>query len=125
MRMTKQRKLILDIFKNSNKPLNAEMIYDLLPKNEMNLSTVYRNLELFNLEDIISRSTIDNTNYYYLTDSKHHHYMICLECHKMIPVDCGLTHIETSVSEEHHFKITHHDMTLYGYCDECQVKLGL
>ncbi|QWB95669.1 transcriptional repressor [Mycoplasmatota bacterium] len=122
MRMTKQRIQILDIFKSYAKPLSAEMIMEKLPDDALNLSTIYRTLETFYDEELISKSTIEHTNYYYLNDHKHHHYMICLSCHKMIEIDCHLHEFEEQVAKAHQFKVTHHDMTLYGYCHECQPK---
>ncbi len=124
MKMTKQRTQILDIFKHNKKPISADMIYEQLPDDALNLSTIYRTLEIFFLEGIISKSTIDHTNYYYLNDHKHHHFMICLSCHKMIEIGCHIHHFDEEVAKAHHFKVTHHDMTLYGYCDECQKKLN-
>ncbi|MGE4320858.1 MAG: Fur family transcriptional regulator [Acholeplasmataceae bacterium] len=123
MRMTKQRKQILDVFEKNNKPMSAEMIMVELPDDALNLSTIYRTLETFFHDGIISKSSIDHTNFYYLNDKQHHHFMICLNCHKMIEIDCHLHHFEEEVAESHHFKITHHDMTLYGYCESCQKKM--
>ncbi len=122
MRMTKQRKQILNIFNENKKPLSAEMIENLLPDEAINLSTIYRTLEKFYDDEIISKSSINHTQYYYLNDHKHHHYMICLNCHKMIEIDCHIHQFEEEVAKAHHFKVTHHDMTLYGYCDECQAQ---
>lgn len=121
MKMTKQRKQILSVFESVKTPLNAEMIMDKLPNDALNLSTIYRTLEVFFHEGIISKSSIDHTNFYYLNDKKHHHFMICLDCHKMIEIDCHIHHFEDEVAQAHHFKVTHHDMTLYGYCEKCQI----
>lgn len=123
MRMTKQRKAILHLFEKSSKPQSAEMIMSRLIDHAMNLSTVYRTLEIFFDEGLISRSTIDQTSYYYYNKKDHHHYMICISCHKMIEVDCHLSHFSEEVAQKHGFEITHHDMTLYGYCSDCQKTL--
>ncbi len=120
MRMTKQRQAILAIFKSTATPQSAEMIMDSLVDHTMNLSTVYRTLEVFYDAGLISKSTIDQTSYYYDNQKDHHHYMICLNCHKMVEVDCHLSHFADDVAKRHGFKITHHDMTLYGYCRDCQ-----
>lgn len=123
MRMTKQREAILHLFKQSSKPQSAEMIMAKLKNQTMNLSTVYRTLETFFDQGLISKSTIDQTSYYYYNKKDHHHYMICLNCHKMIEVDCHLSHFADDVAQTHGFEITHHDMTLYGYCRECQKQM--
>ncbi len=120
MRMTRQRKAILALFEQSKKPLSAEMIMSTLKDQHMDLSTIYRTLETFHDTGYISKSNIDQTSYYYFNRKDHHHYMICIHCHKMIPVDCHLGNFSEEVAQKHGFKITHHDMTLYGYCQSCQ-----
>ncbi|MDO9629751.1 MAG: transcriptional repressor [Acholeplasmataceae bacterium] len=121
MRMTKQRKMILDLLAKTEQPKSAEMILTELPDHTMNLSTVYRTLDTFFIQGLVSKSNMKNTAYYYINKKDHHHYMICLGCQKMYEIDCHLDHIADQVAKEHHFKITHHDMTVYGYCSDCQL----
>lgn len=122
MRMTSQRKSILNLLSKTAQPKSAEMIFEELPNHTMNLSTVYRSLDTFFAQGIISKSTMQNTSYYYINQKNHHHYMICLGCQKIYEMDCHLDHIAQDAANEHHFKITHHDMTVYGYCSDCQQK---
>ncbi len=123
MRMTNQRKLILELLNKSHQPKSAEMIIEELPNHTMNLSTVYRNLDAFFADGIVSKSTMKNTAYYYVNHKDHHHYMICLSCQKMYEIDCHLDDFAHDIALKHHFKITHHDMTIYGYCEHCQSTL--
>lgn len=125
MRITPQRKEILSMLNNASQPLSAEMIYDKLPKDTLNLSTVYRSLDLFFAEGLISKSFMNHTTYYYSNHKDHHHYMICVHCQKMYEIDCHIHHIADDIANEHNFKITHHDMTVYGYCESCQKKLNM
>jgi Fur family transcriptional regulator, ferric uptake regulator len=123
MRMTNQRKLIINLLEKSNRPKSAEMILEELPKDMINLSTVYRTLDTFFILGLVSKSQMKNTSFYYINKKDHHHYMICLNCQKMYEIDCHLDHIAEHVASDHHFKITHHDMTVYGYCESCQKEL--
>lgn len=122
MRMTNQRKEIIQILKKSSQPKSAEMIYDELPKKTMNLSTIYRTMDAFFQAGMISKSTMNHTAFYYLNQKHHHHFLICLGCQKMYEMDCHIDHIADEVAKHHHFKITHHDMTVYGYCEHCQTQ---
>lgn len=122
MRMTNQRQMILDVLNKDHQPKSAEMILHLISDPKLNLSTVYRTLDAFFHAGILSKSTIDNMNYYYTTDHEHHHYMICTSCKKMVPIDCHLDELASDLAYKHQFKITHHDMTIYGICKECQQK---
>ncbi len=120
MRMTHQRHLILNALSKDHQPKSAEMIMQLISDPKLNLSTVYRTLDAFFQAGILSKSTIENMHYYYITDHEHHHYMICTACKKMVPIDCQLDVLASDIARMHQFKITHHDMTIYGLCNECQ-----
>ncbi|MCF7931802.1 MAG: transcriptional repressor [Acholeplasmataceae bacterium] len=120
MRMTKQRKDILTVLKKSTMPMSADMILQATGNKSMNLSTVYRTLDTFSDEGLISRSTLDNTGYYHLNREHHCHYMICLKCHKMFEIDCHIDLFENNIHDHHDFLVTHHEMTVYGYCSDCR-----
>lgn len=119
MRLTKHRKTIISLLKEKNRPLSAELIYQLLPKGTMDISTIYRSLEILYNNNYISKTILDQTTYYHYNFSEHHHYMICLSCHQMLEADCHLTdHLK--LAENNKFQIISHDLTFYGYCEKCQ-----
>lgn len=120
MRLTKPRKIILDLLSNSTQLKSAEMLHQELPEDTMNLSTVYRTLDTFFEQGLISKSFMNHTTYYYLNKEDHHHYMICMGCQKMYEMDCHIDHLAHDLAKNNHFKITHHDLTIYGYCESCQ-----
>ncbi|HAV19985.1 MAG TPA: hypothetical protein DCX17_03055 [Firmicutes bacterium] len=120
MRLTKQRRRLLTLIEKEQKPFSAESLLSLLPEKEMNLSTVYRNLDYFHQVGVLTKSVIEGTSYYYPTHGDHLHYMICRGCLKMFPVDCTLDKMAKDAAKKHDFTITHHDMTIYGYCHECR-----
>ena len=119
MRNTKQRSSLLDLIKQAKKPLSAEALLALLPSGSINKSTIYRNLDRFHIEGALAKSVIEGVSYYYPTDAHHHHYMICRRCLKMVPVGCTLDDMALGIAKKHGFTITHHDMTIYGYCKDC------
>ncbi|NLL69351.1 MAG: transcriptional repressor [Acholeplasmataceae bacterium] len=118
-RLTKSREMILNLLNNKQKPLNAEMIYELLDE-KIYLSTVYRNLELFLENNLVSRLFINNTAYYYINKTDHKHFMVCLGCHDMFEIPCS--HFDEGLLGDHQdFKISSHELTVYGYCSSCQL----
>ena len=118
-KITKSRQLILDAFNKSDKPINAEQIYELVNQ-QIFLSTIYRNLELFLENQLISRLFIDNTAYYYINKTDHKHFMVCVSCHDMFEIPCS--HLDHKLLGDHKdFKITSHELTVYGYCSNCQI----
>lgn len=123
MRLTKHRKQILTIFESENDNLlSAEMIFQKLKDQHIDLSTVYRTLEVFFKEELVCRSIMENTAYYYLTSREHHHFMICLNCHRKFKIKCHFEDIIGGKEALGNFKPTHHDLTIYGYCVSCQQK---
>lgn len=120
LKMTKQRKLLLTLLQKQKSPLSAEMIYAKLPVGSMNLSTVYRILDTFKTYHMIDRTLLDNTAYYKISSHDHKHYMVCLHCHKMHEMACHLHGFAQEDADKIHFKITSHDLTVYGYCETCQ-----
>lgn len=122
MRITKNRQLILDIFKNNSEPLSADMIFNIINEALINLSTIYRTLDLFFSKGIIGKSNIGHTAYYYINDDEHHHYMICLGCNEKFELDCHMDKNVNKLADKEDFQITQHDFTVYGYCKKCKNK---
>lgn len=119
--MTKKRNAILDILRDSEKPLSAEMIYEITKdKLQMNLSTIYRAMELFLKEKLINFSTLDKTQYYYISKNEHAHYMICMNCHSMYEVDCKILQLIDDSIDQNEFVVKNHDLTIYGLCKNCK-----
>ncbi|TAH59355.1 MAG: transcriptional repressor [Bacillota bacterium] len=119
MRLTPARTLVLNLFKAKSSLLCAEDIEKLLKDGSIYLSTIYRALEYFEKENVLGKSTINKTAYYYLIDGRHHHYMICTHCLARFPIDCELEAMINKNIARHNFIPTSHDLTIYGYCEKC------
>ena len=122
MRMTKQRQALLALIQQQQTPLTAEMILQQLPTGTMNRATVYRTLDALFRNGLVSKSFCDHTTYYYWLREAHLHFMLCLGCRQTFEIDCLLDEAIHHLATQHHFTVTHHDMTVYGYCDACQAK---
>lgn len=120
IKLTKKRQMVLNIIKNAEKPLCAEDIYSILNNESINLSTIYRSLELFYTERLILKTVYDNKSYYHMNNFKHSHYMVCEKCGTMIPFDCMVHNLENHVLNQYGFKVSHHDLTFYGLCEKCR-----
>ena len=73
LRITKQRKLILDFIEKKDKPVSSQDIYDEI-NGEINidLSTVYRNLNTLEEKDILLKTAdIDGISYYQIKKDDH------------------------------------------------------
>lgn len=116
---TKQRELILEIINNSHTPLTATQIHQQLQAYNINLTTVYRNLEKFVKDELIVKTHIDKSDYYFKSTT-HKHLIVCNECHKMESVPC---HIDETIHKELDkldFEVDSHDLIFYGTCKHCR-----
>lgn len=86
LRITKQRKLILDYIDKKNEPVSGQAIYDDLKKEmAIDLSTVYRNLNILEENDLLLKtSDLDGISYYQINKDDHKHFITCSRCHKNI-----------------------------------------
>lgn len=120
MRMTKHRKLVLSLFEQNDEMLCADDIALLLKEDDIDLSTIYRALEYFERYNVLTKSMINQTSHYYLTGDKHYHYLICINCKKRYKIACHIDQLAAQTIAANDFKVTHHDLTIYGLCRNCQ-----
>jgi len=124
---TRQRAMVFDLLKNTDTLLTAEQIYYVLRSRDenINLSTVYRILELFVSKGIIKKLNIPNENVsaFEMNRPEHRHHLICMKCKKVIPIgECPFKSLEKSLRETTEFDITGHNLEVFGYCPECKHK---
>lgn len=123
LKATKGREKVMDIIKNAELPINAEEIYKLCLKedNNINLSTIYRTLNtLVKNQILIKQVRQDGVAYYQENKHDHKHLLICTNCNKKITLDiCPLEKLLNNIAIDTHFKITAHNIELYGLCPKC------
>ena len=125
---TKQRELILDLFKNNpGRHFTASEICNCLPT--VGQATVYRKLEDLVSEGILEKYITDPSSpacfelSEHASDRRHCHHMRCTECGNLLHVKCKeLDDITEHLMEEHGFKIDMHRTVFYGLCEECRGK---
>lgn len=125
-RITNQRRLILDVLvKHQSILLSAEEILQEVQKtdSDINLTTVYRNIELLSeLELLYALSRDRKTQAYKIRCMGHHHHHItCTECGHMMPIDyCPVSEELQALTESDGYLLTGHTLELYGICKDCQ-----
>lgn len=125
IKVTKGRIEILNILKNSESSLSAEKIYQIYRYNNINinLSTVYRTLEVFEEKEIIEKITLnDGVFSYKLKGKTHRHHLECDICHKEVEIPCPMLQIEELVQNSTGFTLTNHDLVMKGVCSDCRNK---
>ncbi len=122
MRLTKQRKIILERLKQSHSHPTAVQIYDEVRSELPNISlgTVYRNLDILSRKGMISKIETCGDQKRFDGSPDPHLHIICSSCgkvqdaHQEPDIDMDkLTRVETD------FKITGVRLELLGICPEC------
>ncbi len=123
MRQTPQREGILRALNAADRPLSVEEISSRMGEDRSGLPTIYRNLERFIKEgwaenilgqDQVMRFVRCNTNH-------HHHHVQCESCGRMVEVDfCGVEDSIRQLEISSGFRITRHQLSLFGLCTDCQ-----
>lgn len=125
LKLTKGRVNILSILIEEPHSLDAEGIYKELQKKNinLNLSTIYRNLETFYKNGLVEKFDLGNGKYNFsFKTKKHTHTIHCKVCHKEVKIECPLSHIEEIINKETGFSNIDHDLKVQGICKNCMKK---
>jgi Fur family zinc uptake transcriptional regulator/Fur family ferric uptake transcriptional regulator len=123
-KITKTREAILNVlFYSENKMITADFILKNSKKmcENINITTVYRNLEILEALNIVHRITADSGVFLYklYCNDIHHHHLICNFCGKVEVIDfCPLKSFK-KISKNKKFHLIDHKLELYGICEKC------
>jgi Fur family transcriptional regulator, ferric uptake regulator len=125
LKLTEQRKIILDAFLVIESHITAEELYDIIKKNnpEVGVATVYRTLKILCESGLANelKFTDKATRYEHLFDHKHHDHLICVQCGKYTEVcDPEIEELQQKLAERNRFKVLRHRMEMYGICEDCR-----
>ena len=123
-RLTPQRMLVLAAIENSEHHISAEEIYaqvvDKYP--HVNISTVYRTLELLNRLGLVTETDLGGGRVrYHPADKGHHHHLVCQECGKLIDLDESvLSSLKDVLFREYKFSADLRHLAIFGHCADCR-----
>jgi len=124
LKMTPQRRLILDTMLKQKDHVSAEELYTRVKKKDSSVgqATVYRTLKLLNDAGLVEPLDFADgvTRYETCYGKKHHDHLICERCGKNIEIiDDIIEKRQDELADEHGFKLVRHKMYLYGVCPDC------
>ncbi len=123
IKVTKARIRILTILQNSKESISADKIFDICRRDDtnINLSTVYRTLDVFLENNIIDKFVLeDSVSIYKIHKANHKHLLECDICHKEVELNCPMIQIEEIINRQTGFTLTEHNLQMKGVCDECK-----
>jgi Fur family transcriptional regulator, ferric uptake regulator len=123
LKLTPQRKLILDIIHKSGGHLTAEEIIKTVQTRMpgVNKSTIYRTLELLEELDCVLKSEVGDKSIYHHTEKGHHHHLICSKCGKSIHCDDDiLLLVQKEIIHRYNFISDFKHIVITGLCRGCK-----
>ncbi len=124
LKNTRQRRAILKLMFTEDIPLSAKEIYYKIKDNNphLKLSTIYRNLNVFEKNNIVRKLNINNgkKSYFELIKDEHHHHLICIRCGQIQDIECPFDGYLDKLEKKKNYEVTDHRLTVYGICHECK-----
>lgn len=127
IRLTRQRKILLELIDQSGRHLDAESLYQLARKKDSKLNrvTVYRTLKMLKqsgLVDELDLMHLGGDQHYYETRLKQEHaHVICLRCGRVEEFfGEPLQRLRRQIESHFGFNILIARTEVGGYCAHCQ-----
>lgn len=117
LKMTGQRKTILQVLDESMDHPSVEIVYERAKRVDPSISiaTVYRTLNLLDEMDLIVRHEFKENFSRYEINMDHHHHLIDLETGKVIEFqNAELESLKHRIAEELGYDLVDHRLELYG-----------
>lgn len=127
LKITKARKLVLELLKDLSPKTVDELALILSEKGEkLSLSTIYRTCETLAEKGLLLKSNLtdDGIARYEYLKSEHVHHAICLGCGRIIPIDdCPFGQFDQLMKSKYDFDVASHRIEIYGYCSDCRKRV--
>jgi len=107
-RNTSSRRKILKILFTSSRPLTPKNIKELIGEPSPDLSTIYRDLEVFQKAEIVNPIYTPLGTFFELKKKGHHGHLLCQNCQRLFCVPCPLKEEKP------------HQLLYWGKCEECR-----
>ena len=125
LRMTRQRKVILEELRKLHTHPSADEIYEVvrhrLPR--ISLGTVYRNLEVLSELGEIQKLELSGLLKRFDWDTKKHYHIRCVRCSRVDDAPIApLNQLDNELYGATVFEIIGHNLEFTGLCPECSRK---
>jgi len=121
--MTPQRMMVLSAIERSDHHISAEEIHAQVVARypHVNISTVYRTLELLNRLGLVTETDMGGGRVrYHPADKGHHHHLVCQECGRVIDLDETVLHqLKEIIKKEYNFDPEMRHLAFFGRCADC------
>jgi Fur family ferric uptake transcriptional regulator len=126
-RMSRQRKVILEVLERCENHPTADDIYLQVRKEipRVSLGTVYRNLEILSSTGIVKRVQLSGSQMRFDTCTDDHGHIRCIECQRIddLPFD-PFNPCENEIQKRTGYKVVDRCVEFTGICPHCQGQNG-
>ena len=123
-RLTPQRLMILRAVEEADSHISAEEIYAQVRARypQMNISTVYRTLELVKELGLVTETDMgDGRVRYHCMGKGHHHHLVCQRCGAIIDMEESiLSSLWAEIRQRYDFKVDMKHLAFFGLCPRCR-----
>jgi Fur family transcriptional regulator, ferric uptake regulator len=127
LKLTPQRRLIVDIIHDAHGHLSAEEIINYVQHRMpgVNKSTIYRTLEILESLGCVYKSESGDHFIYHHAEEGHHHHLVCTKCGKSLECSETLfTEVRKSLVKNYGFSPDLRHLVINGLCDSCRNSAG-
>ena len=123
VRLTRQRRILLDLIDHSGQHLDAESLFKLAKEKDpkLNRVTVYRTLKLLQAAGLAQELVLQGqTRFEREYKREHHDHFICKSCGEIFEFSSPeIERIQDEIAADIGFVIDGHRHQIFGFCRDC------
>jgi len=116
--------MVVKAVEEADSHISAEEIYLQIRARypHMNISTVYRTLELLSGLGLVTETDMgDGRVRYHSIGKGHHHHLVCQKCGEIIDVEESmLSQLWGEIGQRYGFKVNMKHLAFFGLCAKCR-----
>jgi len=124
-RLTPQRMIVVEAIEASNDHISAEEIRakSQLKYPYINMSTVYRTLELLTEQGLVTETDLGGgRSLYHPTGKADHHHLVCKKCGRVTDIDVSLFQpLKDEIRAKYGFNADLEHIGIFGICTDCEM----
>lgn len=122
IRLTKGKKAVLECLFHAKSGMSAQEIHAEISASEIDLATIYRNLEMLEKLGFLLKTEYSPKGWKYaLSSRKHSHSIECVQCGGEVSLgECAFSEIMKAIQLKTGFKNISHVVRFSGNCPQCQ-----
>ncbi len=126
LKSTRQRDMIVREFFKKHEHLSVEELWAQVKRldSKIGYATVYRTMKLLTESGLALKRQFGegHARFEHVTDH-HHDHIICLNCGDIVEFENDeIEALQEKVCRKYKYRLVHHKMELYGYCESCADK---